>query len=326
MCAKKKLFLICGDEEYLKEQKKNELLQQFKCEGSFNYNVFSDEEIDLGEIGDLIRTMPFMEDLRKILIIGSGYFKGSAPEETLRIFGEMPDTSAVIFFEKEADRTNALYKLTAKEGEIFRFDSADSRKGQEKTAGRSDVRTWAKEQLRRAGRRIDSRTLFDLIEMTGYEMQNLSTELEKLICYCYDKEPGYLITQADVNAVCSRTLSDRIFEMMDLKMKGKTAEALQILEQLYALKIPPMRILYVIVRQYHQALAYTECREKRLSDAEIAAALGIKGWLADRLKTQLRYMTPDELKKRLEGCAEAEYRVKTGDLPEKLAVELLLIR
>ena len=103
MCAKKKLFLICGDEEYLKEQKKNELLQQFKCEGSFNYNVFSDEEIDLGEIGDLIRTMPFMEDLRKILIIGSGYFKGNAPEETLRIFGEMPDTSAVIFFEKEAD-------------------------------------------------------------------------------------------------------------------------------------------------------------------------------------------------------------------------------
>lgn len=326
MCAKKNLFLICGDEEYLKEQKKDELLKHFQCEGSFNFNVFSEESFDLGEIGDLVRTVPFMEDLRKILIIGSGLFKGTADEEALRIFGDLPDTAAVFFLEKETDRANALYKLAGKDGEIYRFDSADSRKGPEKTAVRSDVRNWAKEQLRAAGRKIDSRTLFDLVEMTGYEMQNLSTEIEKLICYCYDKKPGYLITQADVNAICSRTLSDRIFEMMDLKMKGNTAAALGILEDLYAMKISPMKILYTIVRQYHQALAYTECRDKRLSDAETASALGVKDWLVERLKKQLRYMTPEELKKRLESCAETEYRVKTGDLPEKLAVELLLIR
>ena len=72
-------------------------------------------------------------------------------------------------------------------------------------------------------------------------------------------------------------------------------------------------------------MGYTECRDKRLSDAETASALGVKDWLVERLKKQLRYMTPEELKKRLESCAETEYRVKTGDLPEKLAVELLLI-
>ncbi len=60
MCAKKNLFLICGDEEYLKEQKKDELLKHFQCEGSFNCNVFSEESFDLVEIVDLVRTVPLM--------------------------------------------------------------------------------------------------------------------------------------------------------------------------------------------------------------------------------------------------------------------------
>ncbi|MDO4960365.1 MAG: DNA polymerase III subunit delta [Eubacteriales bacterium] len=322
----KNLFLICGDEELLKEQKRDELLKKYNCEGSLNYNVFRDENIDLYEIKGLIGTMPFMEDLRKIQISGSGFFKGSAAEEVLETFKDVPETTVVIFHEKDADRSNALYKYVGKNGEVFRFDSADSKSGKEKSIGRSDVRNWAKQVIRDAGRRMDSRTLFELVEMTGYDMQNLSTELEKLICYTLGKPQGYVISGEDVDAVCSKTLSDRIFDMIDLKLRGNTAAALEILEELYSMKTAAMRILYVIVRQYNQALAFKECREKRMSDAETAAELGIKDWLIDRMSKQLERVSSEELKARLEACAETEFKIKQGDLPEKLALELLIIR
>ncbi len=326
MCAKKNLFLICGDEEYLKEQKRAELLQKYQCEDSLNYNVFSEDNLDLNEIRGLLNTMPFLEEYRKIQISGSGFFKGTASEEVTELFSDVPESSIVLFYEKDADKSNALYKLVREKGEIFRFDTAESRYGADKKESKTEIRNWVKTMLSQAGRRIDSRTLFDLVETTGYDMQNLSTELEKLICYTLDRPKGYVMTKEDVNRICSRTLADRVFDMVDLKLRGKTAEALLILEELYAMKNAGMRILYVIVRQYNQALAFKECQQKRLSDAETASAMGIKNWLVDKLKKQTAAITREELLARLEDCADTELRIKRGDIPEKLGVELLLIR
>ena len=320
------MFLICGDEEFLKQKKRNELLSDLGCEGSMNYNAFSEEEIDINEIRELMHTEPFMESQRKLLISESGFFRTNAKQETAEVFSDVPDSCVVIFYEKEADRGSTLYKLISKKGEVFRFESAQSMSGRDRSAGKTEIRNWAKGVIRDAGRRIDSRTLYELTETAGYDMQNLSTELEKLICYTLDRPEGYLITAGDVSAICSRTLSDRIFDMMDLKFRGKTAEALSILEELYALRISPMSILYFMVRQYNQALAYKECVADRLSDAETISVMGIRDWQLDRMKNRLGAVSAEELIHRLEVCADTEMKVKRGDLQEKLAVELLIIR
>ena len=326
MNSQKNLFLICGDEEFLKQQKRNEMLAAFNCEGSMNYNAFSEDGIDIDEIRELIHTEPFMEEQRKLLISESGFFKANAGQESAEVFEDVPDSCIVIFYEKDADKGSRLYDLIRKKGEIFRFETADSMSGREKNAGKTEIRNWAKGVIRNAGRRIDSRTLFELAETAGYDLQNLSTELEKLICYTLERPDGSLITAEDVSAVCSKTLSDRIFEMMDHKFRGHVSEALAVLEELYALRISPMRILYFMVRQYNQALSYKECTAQRLSDAQTVSVLGIKEWQLDKLKTRLGAVTAEEIRYRLELCADAEYRVKTGDMREKLAVELLLIR
>ena len=73
----KNLILICGREDLLRENKRDELLKLYKAYGSMNFNAFSGSSIDLLEIRRLIDTVPMFEDKRKILITDSGLFKRS---------------------------------------------------------------------------------------------------------------------------------------------------------------------------------------------------------------------------------------------------------
>lgn len=340
----KNLYLICGDEEYLKEQQKTKLLTALKCVGSMNYNAFSDDNIDIDEIASLMRTMPFMEPRRTISIDDSGWFaRGTganvsssddgaeddsnyafANDDKLEIFSEVPDTTIVIFTEKKVDRSNALYKLFKAKGEIVRFDTADNKSGKEKSAGRGEVKDWAKRELKAAGRRIDTRTLNELTELTGYDMQNLSTELEKLICYTLDKPKDYIITADDVNAICSKTIQDKVFDMIEYKLKGDVTHALAVLEELFAIKTAALMILRIITKQYESALAYRECVDAGLSEAEIMSRLTLKDWQLRRKREQVGKISRRELISRLNACADTEYRIKSGDVSDRLGIELLI--
>lgn len=354
----KNLILICGSEDLLRENKRDELLKLYKAYGSMNFNAFSGSSIDLLEIRRLIDTVPMFEDKRKILITDSGLFKRSGKaaakneavpneEEDIAIaeaalaeagrgsiqegdpretFSDIPDSTVVIFCERSVDASSPMYKFLQKQGEVFKFDSSGEKRGADRKKNESDIRRWALEYLKKDKRDIGGAELNRLLQITGYDMMNLSTELEKLVCYTMAKPAGYRITSADIEGITSRTLSDRVFSMIDLKLKGRTAEALKVLEELFAVKTPPMKVLYLLVRQYEQALCVRECLSEGMSDAAVLSRMELKDWQLKQIKEQIRGIGVDELKARLENAAETEYRVKRGDIPDRLAVELMVIQ
>ncbi len=325
MGAAQNICLICGDEEYLKEQQKTKLLTALKCDGSLDYNAFSEDNIDLDEIASLMNTLPFMAEKRTILINDSGWFVGTVSSETVEAFSDVPDSAVVIFYERKVDKSNALYKQIKSCGKIYEYEAADSRAGKAKTAGRGEVRDWLRQELKKAGRRMDTRTLNELTELTGYDMLNLSTELEKLICYTMDEAEGHIISIEEVRAICSKTIQDRVFEMIVCKQKGDITRALAILEELFAVKTAAMLILHIAVKQYSNALGYRECVMQGLSDAEIMTKLSLKDWQLRRIREQVGNTSARELIRMLEACAETEYRIKSGDISDRLGVELLMV-
>ena len=52
--------------------------------------------------------------------------------------------------------------------------------------------------------------------------------------------------------------------------------------------------------------------------------LGLHPYVAGKIRTQSRSFTPSALKEAVSVCLEAETAVKTGNLSDQLAVELLL--
>ena len=101
-------------------------------------------------------------------------------------------------------------------------------------------------------------------------MQNIQGELEKLFCYTLHRD---VITPEDIDAVCINQIGNHIFEMVNAVAEKKQRKALDLYYELLALKEPPMRILFLLVRQYRilfhvQSLQKKDTGKKKLQQKQ----------------------------------------------------------
>ena len=77
----RRVYLLYGDEDYLKLQYKNKLLRALVTEGdTMNFSRFEGKEAQVPALIDLAETMPFFAEHRVILVEDSGFFKNAAPQ------------------------------------------------------------------------------------------------------------------------------------------------------------------------------------------------------------------------------------------------------
>ena len=229
----RKVYLLFGEEDFLKKSYKNRLREAITGGDSMNYNYFEGKGLDVKEIISLADTMPFFAERRLILLEDTGFFKSAAGEELVTYLPLMPDSTCVIFVESEVDKRNRLYKKVKELGYAAELSRQDA----------SQLARWAGGILARDGKKITGRTMEQFLAAAGDDMENIRMELEKLICYVGDRE---VVTDADVQAICTVHVNSRIFEMVAAIVAGETRKAMDLYEDLLTLKEPPMRILYLI--------------------------------------------------------------------------------
>ena len=75
------VYLLYGEEAYLKRQYKEKLLKAMVTQGdTMNFSAYEGKDIAQGELIDLAETLPFFAERRVILVEDSGFFKNSAEE------------------------------------------------------------------------------------------------------------------------------------------------------------------------------------------------------------------------------------------------------
>lgn len=154
-------------------------------------------------------------------------------------------------------------------------------------------------------------------------MENIDTELEKLFCYTLDRE---VITAEDLEAVCVPQVTGKIFEMVDKIAQKQQKQALKLYYDLLALREPPMRILFLIARQFQILLQVKELSKQGYENTLIASKAGIPGFTVRKNLAQAERFTSDQLREAVADCVQAEEDVKTGNLNDQMAVELLIVR
>lgn len=308
----KPVYLLFGDEPYLVSNYKKKLREAIAGDDTMNFNYFEGKAPDVKEILSLADTMPFFAERRLILIDGSGFFKG-APEELIGYLPQMPDTTCMIFCENEVDKRNRLYKKVKELGYAAELNKQDS----------GQLMKWAAGILTRDGKKITRQVMEYFLERTGDDMENIRTELEKLICYTMGRE---VITKEDVEAIGTVHVTNRIFEMVSAIVAGNTKKAMDLYEDLLTLKEPPMRILFLIARQFNQLLQVKELAGKGMDKGAIASRLKVPPFAAGKLINQAKVFSKEQILSYVELCVESEEAVKTGRLSDRMAVELLIAR
>lgn len=308
----KPAYLLYGEEEFLKHSYKKKLREAIAGDDRMNYNYFEGKSLDINELISLADTMPFFCEKRLILVEDSGYFK-SAADALVDYLPNMPDTTCLIFVESAVDKRNRLYKKVKELGHAAQMMRQDF----------SQLSKWAGTILSQNGRRITSSTMNLFLERTGDDMENIRMELEKLISYTMGSD---VVTSEDVEAVTTVQVTNKIFDMVTAIVTRRTKRAMELYEDLLMLKEPPMRILFLIARQFNQLLQVKEQLLLGTGKDGIAAKLKVPPFVAGKMIPQAKTFTKEQILSYVTGCVEAEEAVKTGRLMDRLAVELVIVR
>ena len=309
----KQAYLLYGDESYLKQQYKHNLVKALNPDGdTMNFNHYEGKGVDVKQLIDLCETMPFFADRRVILLEDTGFFKNKS-EELADYMKELPDYLCMVFVESEVDKRNRMYKAVKACGTIAEFARQD-----EKTLMR-----WAAGILGKAGKKITQRDMELLLTKTGTDMGNLRMELEKLICYTEGRD---VVTAEDIEEICTTQTTNRIFDMVRAVTEKNQKRALDLYYDLLTLKEPPMRILFLLAKQYRQLLQVKQFAEAGLAQQEMASKLGVPSFAVRNIASCARAYTISELEQAIKDFVDAEESVKTGRLEDKLSVELLIIK
>ena len=76
----KQIYLLYGEEAFLKNSYKNRLKEAIIGDDTMNFARFEGKGLDVDELIRLADTMPFFAERRLIQIEDSGFFKNACPE------------------------------------------------------------------------------------------------------------------------------------------------------------------------------------------------------------------------------------------------------
>lgn len=309
----KKVYLLYGEETYLKKLYKQKLRNAvIPPEDTINLNIYEGKGVNVREIISQADTMPFFADRRLLLIEGSGMFKSASPELAEYLPG-MPEETCMVFVENEVDKRGKLYKAVKKEGRVVELGRQD-----EKT-----LMNWVLSALRREKKNITSATMELFLSKAGNDMELIGNELEKLLCYTLGRD---VITSEDVETVCTNRTENKIFEMISAVARKEQKKALDLYYDLLALKEPPMRILFLIARQFNLLMQVKELRAQGFDRNGIAGKMGMSGFIVRNYISQSEHFTGEQLRDALEDCVATEEAVKTGRMGDSMSVELLIVK
>lgn len=309
----KQVYLLCGEEAYLRSQYRDKLKKALLGDGDpMNLHCFEGKGVSPGEVIDLAETMPFLAERRVLVLENTELFKHGG--EQLAEYLAAPSQSAYfVFVEQTVDKRSRLYKAVLAKGRVIECGEQNE----------AVLKRWILEFLKKENKKITERDLNFFLEKTGTSMENIRGELEKLMCYCLGRE---VVTAQDIDAVCVRQVSSQIFDMVNAVALKRQKQAMELYYDLLTLKEPPMRILYLITRQFNMLLQVKELRNRGCDANTIGTKVGLPGFIARKYVAQAEKFKQDDLKKALTDCVQAEEAVKTGKMNDVMSVELLIVK
>lgn len=309
----KNVYLLYGTEDYLKRQYRDKLKHALvEPDDTMNFSAYEGKDINPKELIDLSETLPFFKEKRMILVENSGFFKNSC-DDLAEYMSQVPESTCFVFVEEEVDKRSKLFKAASRAGSAVEFE----------TPKEDMLIRWILGRIQREGKKITQSVMQLFLSKTGSDMENIDKELEKLICYTLDKTE---ISAADVEAICTGQTENKIFEMIDAISAKNQKKALDLYYDLLALKEAPMRILFLIARQFQNLLLIKSMSAKGYPAVSIAKTAGMPSFAVQKNLRQAGAFKINQLKEAIEDCGQAEEDVKMGRMADRLAVELLIVK
>ena len=265
------VYCLYGSETYLITHYVNALAEQSvgNCMPDFNLNRFEGDTTTMTQILEAADALPIMHSHRCILV--RDFIAADCTDKELEDFGNYladpcPQTVLVFYYTGvqpgNKERWKTFIGLLEKQGYSLKLVP----KSQQEL-----VRMLVTGAGKR-GCRMSANTAAYLIECVGTDLNTLLCELEKLSAYRMNTE----ITVSDVDKLCSKALSVTAFQMVREISRKNSKNALKTLENLFANREEPIKILGALASSYVNLYRALTADEERIPCEALGQELGMK--------------------------------------------------
>ncbi|UFS68982.1 DNA polymerase III subunit delta [Geomonas sp. RF6] len=301
------LYLLYGDEPYLVERAVKKLMDRVVDPGlrDFNLDIFYGNECKGAEIFGAAQTLPTFAERRVVLVKKGGDLPAAAQEVLLSYLQDPAPETCLILQADKVDGRKKFFAEFKKKGEAVEF----------KRPYENQLGPFVREEIRAAGKRIDSSAAELLAYLVGNNLQELASQIEKLVVYCGKKET---IGVEEVKAIVSDTKVENVFEFTDALGTRNAAKALRMLSGLLADGEAPLKILGAVARHFRQIWQVRSALQRKVPPAELAKASGVAPFALNKIKEQVRNFGTADLLRIFEQMLELDLAFKSGGKAEAL--------
>ena len=247
----------------------------------------------------LVKNLDAWNAAQKAVIVD--YLENPSPEADLVLLGQ---------------KLGAREKLLAaakKAGEVHNF---------EQPTGRALV-GWVVGYAKKLGLDLPEDVAQGLTERCSVDKMRLVREIEKLALYVGQRKA----TREDVEALCAPDVQSNIFAFVDSLAAGDRGKALKLLENLVDTGEPPLRLTYMMRRQFRLVARARTLFERGAAQGEAARELKVPPFVARKLAEQATRFGEEDLERALALVLDLERGLKGGsDLGDELQVELAVLK
>ncbi|MFZ7103334.1 MAG: DNA polymerase III subunit delta [Peptococcaceae bacterium] len=316
------VYLFYGAEKLLMEQSVRKLKDKVlppELE-AFNYDKVEGDKISLGQVIDLANTMPVMSEKRVVVVDNAFYFsaqkgtEGKVDEGALHNYLQNPNTGCCLIFKilGKADKRKKIFKAVGERGQTIEFAGLTG----------ENLERWIQGFLQQYGKRADREACNYLSLLAGEGLDVLQNELEKLVSFSWD-EP---VIKADmVQEIVTRNTEINIFQLIDSIAAKQGKKALQLLQTSLAMGEVPLKLIYLLVRQFRMILIAKDLAEQGYSEKQIREKLQVQPFVAGKVLNQGRKFQLEQLVEALEKLLETEVLLKSSGGDPAEVMENLVI-
>jgi len=303
----KQAYYFFGAEDYRIIEAIKYVAHQFLPDRQFavNYRRLNSRKTSCRDLIAELSNLPMLGE-RQVFAISE--FQNFKPTEVARVLAmiDPPDPNRVIIFSSPSARMpkkkSKFLTTVSSVAEAVEFPRLSAR----------EVQTMVQRRLQNAGFTIEPKALTTLVELLAGNLGAVVGEVDKLANY---KSAGETITVDDVTNIVAGYEAFNVFELADQVVTGKASRVLHMLERLIAEGSSPVMICTLLMQ--HFLRLYLIRNSKPLP--------GNFSWLERKLRPQAARYDSSRLQEILLQLARTDADLRGGNLPPRLALEMLVI-
>lgn len=306
------VYLFAGEEIFLKREIEDLIHSSvFKNSASdLNCNIFYGEDCSLDNVIDTLKTQPFGEGKRLVLL--RNVEKLYQHEKKLVEFLRVSVSSAIFIMETEKHPSDKFIKKIAEFCTVVDFCELKEK----------ELHNWINNFAHKHGKRISYAGITSLLEKLGYELDEVVNALNKLFLYAADKKE---ISEHDIKLLIKKTREDTRFAFLNALMRRQIGLSLSMANELSRNGKNAADLIGLINWQLKRLENVKRLSQTGMSKGEIIRTLKMTPYVFDIVNKQAEKFSMLEIERNFRLLLESDVAIKQGSKSPGLALETLIV-